>query len=328
VKKHYVLWTGGMDSSFRMCQLACRDVEVQPVYLVLRKRDNVCNETNARRKMLQLLRRRRDTRAILHDPLEIRLEDLPDNPELEDVYRRYENRMGTQFEYLGTLGKMFPDPELCIKKPSPGQVSRIQKFLRENNVRIGLFPDGSFGKVDREHCTRDGLVMMGLFSYPIMDTNGPEANAIIHANGWEYILKHSWSCEGNGRDQCGICHQCALRWLFGWDWSFDRIPRRNHEIVLMLEGLENDFPALRHLGVPNHFRRYMWRKLHVRYTCGNEQVNVLSAPRYVRFDSLFDFLLESWDALKKDYYGARCEILRRIRAEMDLPEWMPVGLGM
>lgn len=80
-----ILWTGGWDSTFRLCQLSRMDgVEVQPVYFSVQgysDRTNWKKEIEAQDTLLPLLWQKEATKAHILDPIRLTDKDLPKDPD-------------------------------------------------------------------------------------------------------------------------------------------------------------------------------------------------------------------------------------------------------
>ena len=63
-----LLWSAGLDSTFRLCQLSFQDVEVQPIYIVDKERPAYEYEMKAHSDILDYLRKQ-NIRAVIHDVL-------------------------------------------------------------------------------------------------------------------------------------------------------------------------------------------------------------------------------------------------------------------
>lgn len=89
MERHNLLFTGGFDSTFRLCQLSRMEgVEVQPVYLCFSPaRFNEKNEIHAQDTILSMLRKRKDTKAVLLSPVRVHEYDLPEAPDLDEAFQ-------------------------------------------------------------------------------------------------------------------------------------------------------------------------------------------------------------------------------------------------
>ena len=91
MERHNLLFTGGFDSTFRLCQLSRMEgVEVQPVYLCFSPaRSNEQNEIHAQDTILSMLRKRKDTKAVFLSPIRIHEYDLPEAPDLDEAFQKW-----------------------------------------------------------------------------------------------------------------------------------------------------------------------------------------------------------------------------------------------
>ena len=102
-----LLWTGGLDSTFRLVELAHEDIEIQPYYIVDTTRGSIPQETQAMNKILSLLRKKPFTKATIQD---VKL--IPDTTILtdNDITEKWKffvntNKLGSQYDYLARFAK-------------------------------------------------------------------------------------------------------------------------------------------------------------------------------------------------------------------------------
>ncbi len=81
-----ILWTGGYDSSFRMCQLSRKDVIIQPYYLSDNNRKCEENELNAIRTITEKLRNDKETIAEIKDYIYVPIRERKQDSEVTKAY--------------------------------------------------------------------------------------------------------------------------------------------------------------------------------------------------------------------------------------------------
>lgn len=206
-----LLWTGGWDSTYRLVELSREDVTVRPVYLCGAGRISEQQERKAMDEILAVLRARPETQATILPVDFVELASLPENPEMTAAYRRIhaETGLGYQHEPLARLAALRPGIELGHELGTSG-VGHLTKAL---NTFCCMETD-SEGKVhfNHEKSTPEGNLILGNFSYPIMDKTEQDMVENIRAWGYEDVMSHIWFCQRpiDGAP-CGVCHPCQVK---------------------------------------------------------------------------------------------------------------------
>lgn len=205
-----VLWTGGWDSTFRIIELSRQKVLVQPIYVIDSNRKSVPYELCAMDKILQILTQKKETVATFLPILKIELNDIPANKEITEAYKIIyaKTNLGAQHEWLARLAVRYPGIELGTEAGSTSS-SRILKAINlfgvlENN-------DGCIA-LNREKSTKEGLLVLGNVSFPIIDKTEQDMKKLIEQWKYEDVMKNIWFCHNplNGKP-CGICHPCQVK---------------------------------------------------------------------------------------------------------------------
>ncbi len=163
-KKVEIFWTGGFDSSFRVTQLSRCDVDIQPYYLA-DNRDSQEYELNAIKKITEVLRNHKDTRAEILPLITVSVEERIAAPEITAAYDRIHKnqRLGTQYDWLGRFASVHPGIELGIHEQA---IEFINKF---GSLKTVDDPDiGQYWIVDKENTDKDGGadVFLDTHTYP------------------------------------------------------------------------------------------------------------------------------------------------------------------
>lgn len=235
----HLFWTGGWDSTFRICQLAITlKKRVQPIYVNAMREaggQRLCmtHELQAMEYIRADLRRdfpgasRRISPLIMISQSELYGDVDSDDPPPEKIKGPGLGE-GWQYSMLGSIAARWDHPiELSIEKSDDGH-NPVGDSLIPN-----VEPDG--------HCyrLRDDLPS-ALFDpdnpecicnfrnlrFPLLLTTRPEMREIARASGYLHILEESWSCTQYRPDntQCGECFCCRGRRRDGvWkERPFDR----------------------------------------------------------------------------------------------------------
>lgn len=317
-----ILWTGGWDSTFRLCQLSRMDgVEVQPVYFYkegVSDRTNWKKEIQAQNTLLPLLRQKEATKACILNPIRLTEKDLPQSKNFDQAFEKWKSSplMPGQLHFLGKLPMLFPKLEYCIEGPTLKRrqqgfkLGKTQVFLEEHGFRFHFRPDG-YADMDTSQADPELKLLWGGFTFPILGITEMAMVPIIRSWGYEALFKHTWTCDHNGDEPCGICHNCETKWASGLKNFFPPSAIRNHEIKAYLEKLENpklspfavDFAEP---GITQRFMDYVHHGYHV-----VDVANVLTLPYAIQpiiarvqanhnaeLQRYFDRLVAEWDAKK------------------------------
>ena len=194
-----VLWTGGLDSTYRMIELALQDVIVEPVYVVNNGRRSHNIELQAMKTMLELLRDKNRFIAEIRDIKIVNKEDITITAAIHEAYEKLHESydIGPQYEWLAALSKIINDLEICIEKAPEGRLHSRDAVVNG-----------------------DGGIIFESFDLPIFNID--EEGMMINIKKWgcEDIIKHIWFCNhplinDEGEElrycPCGLCHPCRIK---------------------------------------------------------------------------------------------------------------------
>lgn len=104
-----ILWTGGLDSTFRMCELSRADVTIQPYYLIDSGRKSVSFELKAMKRIIKILRESPDTKATINDVKTIPVATLEKNDKVAQAQKYLSDKygLGSQYEFLANFTKTY-----------------------------------------------------------------------------------------------------------------------------------------------------------------------------------------------------------------------------
>lgn len=216
----HILWTGGLESTYRVVELSQTDCIIQPHYIIYKyrgKRESKDYELRAIHKITDILKKDKRTKATILPPIICNFND--ENNKTEDYqdikeagvilatikgcvsrqylmfarYARNENlklEMGVRFSYHGGIGKAI-DTSFLVEHPVYHDVLMI---------------DPEKGQKDWASYTvfKDFLFPKSLFHKEKKDEAGELAN-----NGYGEVLKNVWSCYNPVFGMpCGHCSPC------------------------------------------------------------------------------------------------------------------------
>lgn len=216
----HLFWTGGYDSTFRLCQAAIdQNRIVQPYYIVTKldncktcnfQRNNRVEENRAMENVLLHIQKKYPNQYTNIKPI-IYVDRIPKNNRITDTFyemnlhnsrrkynqyeamARYANGIGKRIE-IGTVGLHGEDGQPIPTDP-------WGSYLRANLV-----------KENNSYYVRDINSPVYHLSFPIAYLSKHDIARISKKKGYFDIVKHSWSCwfPKKGRP-CGRCNMCRER---------------------------------------------------------------------------------------------------------------------
>lgn len=207
----HILWTGGLESTFRMVELSRKDCIIQPHYIIMRKTAEY--ELNAIKTISAILQRDKRTSAKILPVIISEGEQISFFTDIQFVwdslqelkhfksgqyqalacYARDKNlklEMGLQFSENGSVVKIL-DESVLIDDPDFDDVMMIdpEKGIEEwasyTLFKDFLFPKSLFHKTKSEEIEE------------------------LKAQGYDEVLKHIWSCYHPIFGMpCGHCFPC------------------------------------------------------------------------------------------------------------------------
>ena len=221
---HYVCWTGGYDSTFRVCQLIYARERVQPVYLSMEdvdddkknknrvQRKNKKNEIHSMVKIRRLLNDKYpDTKYLLLPTLYIN-ELGPPYLEIQKCASYLYSKLGwftrkvNQYERILQLAYKLSEPlEICVENANDGLSKSIKKFV----VGVGRNCRLVHTLPTKYKCA----CIFGGVRFPIIHLTKKDMLKIAMEKGYHKVLAQSWSCWTpvwvNGKYlPCGQCDMC------------------------------------------------------------------------------------------------------------------------
>lgn len=272
MERHNLLFTGGFDSTFRLCQLSRMEgVEVQPVYFKFDDplgRLNQQKEINAQDAVISCLRNKSATRAVILNPIRLSDSDLPYDPDYDEAFDCWHTSpfIQSQLRCIGKVPLLFPGIEIAREGPTlkhrqEGYIyGKTRTALMHHGMKFVDNPDGSV-LIDGSHAEPGLDLLYCRFTYPILGIPETSMAPLIHEWGYEDVFKLTWTCDFNLDHPCGVCHNCETKWDSGLKGFFGPEATRNHMIKLYLEKhnleLTQKFGYLSSVGFPELFTQYV-----------------------------------------------------------------------
>ena len=213
-QEHVLLWTGGLDSTYRLCQLSMMsDVIVKPVYIVDKERIAcLSDELNAQEKLLNIIFSNPNKRAEIYPLQRIAREMIPYDEKIASCEKALSDvGLGWQFIFLAMYAKVNRGCELCQEI--------LWDCLKDKNV---VFREEN-GKKFMVTDNLDDLykTIFSDFSFPIMDVSREKMVKDLNKWGYKAVLKNVWFCyRAIDGYPCGICFNCRKKINDGLSFLF------------------------------------------------------------------------------------------------------------
>lgn len=227
----YILWTGGWDSSYRMVELARKNVIVQPLYVYGDGRVSEQYEIRAMHLILKKLKSKKETRAELKPVRFTSKHEILPNKEITFAYNSIakETGLGSQHEWLARLAYMYPGLELGTES-APLELSRILTAIN-NYGDLKYDQETATYILDKDKSSNELSLVLGNFRYPIIKKTGSDMLKQIIEWNYEDVMENVWVCHTPifGKP-CGTCHPCELKIETGMGFlmSHGSLKRYNH----------------------------------------------------------------------------------------------------
>ena len=197
-----VLWTGGWDSTFRVCQLVLNEQRpVQPIYMLdnrswrffeLETIDRIWHRVRERSEKPLLLQR------VTIYPFSRRSTPEPSLKACYDRLLERHSKLGIQYLKLATIAK-----ELGLDGL---ELSWARGEIDENVVQaLFLDPDENL----EQRTESDEAMLFSPFNMPTLRYTKADMRRLAEVSGWLDLMRTTWFCQAPVRGKpCGSCHSC------------------------------------------------------------------------------------------------------------------------
>jgi len=236
-KKINILWTGGLDSTYRVLELSQQDVTIQPYYLAS-VNPSTQYELNAISELLDAIKKRPQTKCELLNPIVVPSDQIKPNEAISKAWKRlYEKtHLGSQYDFIARFAAQYNLVlELGIEK-DPLE-STIQRCLDEKGGAIYSKEDMVMLAHIEDEDMR--LVFQNMrFPLPLFEMTKQDEIAQYKAWHAEEVLSKIWFCYRpvDGKP-CGLCDPCKTYIEVGLESMIPKnrlrlyFLRKNHPVV-------------------------------------------------------------------------------------------------
>lgn len=224
-----LMWTGGWDSTFRLVELSFEEVNVFPVYILEPNRKSKDIELLRMGQILEALRNKPLTKANIHDVEIVKLESIAKDDEITQAYRLIHEKthLGSQHEWLAWLGKTKPGMEIGTEAGNPETSHIIDAIETFGKLTI----ENGVGRLDPQESTKEGMLVLGWFTYPLITRTERDMLQQIRQWGYEDIMQNIWFCHGPIKGKpCGLCHPCDVKMESGMQFLLPKKAQQRYKM--------------------------------------------------------------------------------------------------
>ena len=247
---HIVLFTGGLDSAYRLCQLALEeDTIVQPVYISFPDdghrhfRPEIVKEIEAQDKILEYIQSCSQTKATFLPIKRIHRDEIPPN----DFIMMYEDKLGEyglgwQYLYIARYAMFYPNVELCLES--------YEFFLKKKNIQFYTDNSGhvkmDIAEFNQRNVKADTLELLFKdISFSIMGTTRKVIINNLKLWGYDEILNLIAFCYKTiDGFPCGICDNCVKKIEEGLVFLFRKDSLHRYYVLKVLRKINKDLSFL------------------------------------------------------------------------------------
>ena len=236
VNKRYILWTGGVDSTFMLLQFARKELELQPVYVIDPERKSIQYEIQAMERIINLLETRyaSDVKARIL-PLKIyELKDIPQDAYLTECFRKVAGKVkiGTQYEWLSRLAALYPFLDIGVEKTIGAFSGCLTAIMNDG----GFVDTDEIGRLNTEKSSEETVAVFGKYRFPLYNLTETEMMSLVHSWGWDEIIRETWFCHHpiDGKP-CGLCRPCQQKMDDNQQNLLPVAARRRYKIFSLLK---------------------------------------------------------------------------------------------
>ncbi len=207
-KEHYILWTSGWDSTFRILQLVLeKKIEVQPIYILDKERKSLNQELKAIENITQkLFDQFPESKNYLKPIWFVNKEEIENNTEIEKAFHEIKGKrkIGSQYEWIAKFcySHHLTQVELCVEKNL--DLTSFGNFIKKNYLEI------ADSEIQNNPHYKNIETVFKYFEFPVINMLKTDMLKIAKQNKWLDILYLTWFCHNPKNNiPCGKCNPCT-----------------------------------------------------------------------------------------------------------------------
>ena len=230
-----IFWTAGLDSSFRVVELASAPgFVIQPWYITDPGRRSTPVEERRIREMTALIRSNPATQSQLLDPQVVALQDIEIEPAIRESFDRINAKQHVGKQYLW-LASFLRGRDLFAEVSSEAPHDHIGAAIQGECVLVTL-GDGEAQVLaaDPGASSEDGLRLFGRMHFPKHQWELTKEDEMRLMREWGYgdVFERTWFCHRPVLGMpCGHCAPCKAAREEGFGWRIPRLSRVVYPVV-------------------------------------------------------------------------------------------------
>ena len=239
-----ILWTGGLDSTYRVLELSQKDVTIQPYYLAY-VNPSTQYEINAIKQITEELLKRPETKCTLRPLIIVQTSKIEPNAEITAAWEKLHElyRLGSQYDWIARFAEQ---NDLTLELG-------IEKDDKESTILRCLSNCGGYSFLNDEEVmvsdkgTEEAKLVFKNMRFPLPLFNMTKVDEIAKFKEWgaDSILNRTWFCYRpvDGKP-CGLCDPCKTYIEVG---LADRIPKNRLALYYFRKRHPHLFNSIRNL---------------------------------------------------------------------------------
>ena len=244
-----IFWTGGYDSTFRVCQLSRKNVIISPYYLS-DNRPSELMELKAIDSIRDKLINNPNTIATIKPLQYVSKDSRKVDVEVTQAFNKLLKKdfMGSQYEWLGIFALDHPGIELSIHKDDKA----IILINKHGALKLQEDEYGTYYAIDTSKSPQELITLFGNQRFPLVEYTKKRMKQEYISMGLADIINDTWFCHTpiDGKP-CGTCNPCRYTIEEGMPERFSeealrRYRRQNSEIYKCFQTIKRMLHAIKH----------------------------------------------------------------------------------
>lgn len=210
-----VLWTGGLDSSYRIIELSRLAVNIQPYYIWDHTRGSIKQELRAIKRISKDVRENKYTKANLFPVKIVKDTDIEENASITQAWERMNQKykLGSQYDYLARFarqnGLKLEVGLECSERSKAFNTIKSESILKLMNVNFGGKYTAYY--IDIQSSSMDAMMLFEnmLFPATLWHMSKLEEVEGYKKLGFGDSITKTWFCHRPVFGlPCGHCNPC------------------------------------------------------------------------------------------------------------------------